>query len=106
MQVQSLTGEWQFHKSGEEAWLPARVPGGVHTDLLALELIPDPFVADNEKRVMWVAESDWVYRRTFTADAALMTEQRVFVVCDGLDTLAEVTFNGVRLGETDNMLHQ
>ena len=106
MHIQSLTGEWQFHKSDDETWLPARVPGGVHTDLLALDLIPDPFVADNEKRVMWVAESDWVYRRTFTADAALMAEQRVALVCDGLDTLAEVTLNGVRLGETDNMFRQ
>ncbi len=106
MHIQSLTGEWQFHKSDEEAWLPAHVPGGVHTDLMALDLIPDPFVADNEKRVLWVAESDWVYRRTFTADAALMAEQHVFLVCDGLDTLAEVTLNGVRLGETDNMFRQ
>jgi len=106
MHIQSLTGEWQFHKSGDEAWLPAHVPGGVHTDLLALDLIPDTFVADNEKRVLWVAESDWVYRRAFTVDATLMTEQRVSLVCDGLDTLAEVTLNGVRLGETDNMFRQ
>jgi beta-mannosidase len=106
MHIQTLTGEWQFHKSDDEVWLPAHVPGGVHTDLLALDLIPDPFVADYEKRVLWVAESDWVYRRTFAADPALMAEQRVFLVCDGLDTLAEVTFNGVRLGETDNMFRQ
>jgi len=106
MHIQSLAGEWQFHKNDDETWLPARVPGGVHTDLMALDLIPDPFVADNEKRVLWVAESDWVYRRTFTADAALMAEQRVSLVCDGLDTLAEVTLNGVRLGETDNMFRQ
>ena len=106
MYIQSLTGEWQFHKSDEETWLPAHVPGGVHTDLMALDLIPDPFVADNEKRVLWVAESDWVYRRTFTADAALMAKQHVFLVCDGLDTLAEVTLNGHHLGETDNMFRQ
>ena len=106
MHIQSLTGEWQFHKSSEETWLSAHVPGGVHTDLMALDLIPDPFVADNEKRVMWVAESDWVYRHTFTADTALMAEQHIFLVCDGLDTLAEVTLNGRRLGETDNMFRQ
>ena len=106
MHIQSLTGEWQFRKTDGETWLPARVPGGVHTDLMALDLIPDPFVADNEKRVMWVAESDWVYRRTFAANAALLSEQRVSLVCDGLDTLAEVALNGVRLGETDNMFRQ
>ncbi len=106
MYMQSLAGEWQFHKSDEETWLPAHVPGGVHTDLMALDLIPDPFVADNEKRVMWVAESDWVYRRVFTVETALWPEQHISLVCDGLDTLAEVTLNGHRLGETDNMFRR
>jgi len=35
----------------------ASVPGGVHTDLLALKRIPDPFVADNEHAVQWVGVS-------------------------------------------------
>jgi beta-mannosidase len=45
MLQQSLTGPWQFRQAQTEAWWPAQVPGGVHTDLLALERIPDPFVA-------------------------------------------------------------
>ena len=58
MQAQSLAGQWQFRQASTSDWLPATVPGGVHTDLLALGKIPDPFVADNEKKVMWVAEQD------------------------------------------------
>ena len=65
MKMQSLTGNWEFRQIGTKEWLPATVPGGVHTDLLALGRIPDPFVGDNEKRVQWVAESDWVYRHQF-----------------------------------------
>lgn len=106
MHIQTLTGEWQFRQAGSEEWLPAQVPGGVHTDLLAAGRIPDPFVADYEKCVQWVAESDWEYRRTLTVDADLLSEERVFLVCDGLDTLAEATFNGDLLGETDNMFRQ
>ena len=106
MHIQSLTGSWQFRKAGTDEWLPGQVPGGVHTDLLALGRIPDPFVADNEKHVQWVAESDWEYRRSFSADAALLTEDKVFLVCDGLDTLAEVRLNGHLLGKTDNMFRQ
>ncbi|MGC8780393.1 MAG: beta-mannosidase [Anaerolineae bacterium] len=106
MYTQSLTGPWQFRRAGTDEWLPAQVPGGVHTDLLALGRIPDPFVADNEKRVQWVAESDWEYRRTFSADAALLAEEKVFLVCDGLDTLAEVRLNGHLLGQTDNMFRR
>jgi beta-mannosidase len=106
MQKTSLSGAWEFRQVGTEPWLPASVPGGVHTDLLALGRIPDPFVADNEKRVMWVAEADWEYRRTFSAPAAVLAEASVFLVCDGLDTLAEVCLNGQILGSTNNMFRQ
>ena len=77
----------------------------VHTDLLALGKIPDPFVADNEK-TMWVAEQDWAYRHTFQADGAVMGEDKVFLIADGLDTLATVTLNGQVLGDTDNMFRR
>ncbi len=114
MYTQALTGAWQFRHAGgvqpdgglDIDWLPAQVPGGVHTDLMAAGRIPDPFVADNEKRVQWVAESDWEYRRSFTADAALLAHDRVLLVCDGLDTLATVTLNGQVLGETANMFRR
>lgn len=106
MNHQSLGGDWQFRQAEADEWLPAQVPGGVHTDLLRLKRIPDPFVADNEKRVQWIAQTDWVYRRTFRVNANLLAQQRVFLVCDGLDTLAEITLNGELLGQTDNMFRQ
>ncbi len=106
MKIQSLTGSWQFRQSGTQEWLPASVPGGVHTDLMALGRIPDPFVADNEQQVQWVAEADWEYSRSFTCDAALLAEEKVFLVCDGLDTLATVTLNGQKLGQAENMFVQ
>ncbi|MFO7632645.1 MAG: glycoside hydrolase family 2 protein [Caldilinea sp.] len=103
MNIQSLAGQWQFRQAGVEEWLSATVPGSVHTDLLALGRIPDPFVADNEKKVAWVAEQDWEYRCVFPASADALAEEKVFLVCDGLDTLAEVSLNGQLLGRTNNM---
>ncbi len=102
----SLTGAWEFRQANTKEWLPAAVPGGVHTDLMALGKIPDPFVADNEARVQWVAEADWEYRRQFTIPGDMLKEERVYLVCDGLDTLAAVTLNGAVLGHTDNMFRQ
>jgi beta-mannosidase len=58
MRRELLTGEWAFREVGTDSWLPATVPGGAHTDLLAAGVIPDPFVGDNEKRVLWVGERD------------------------------------------------
>ncbi len=108
---QSLASAWRFrqadsnesteHNQGE--WLPAQVPGSVHTDLLALGRIPDPFVADNELRVQWVADKDWEYALTFKVSPDLLAEEHVSLVCDGLDTLAKVTLNGETVGHADNM---
>ena len=106
MQLQTLTGKWQFRQAGTEKWLDAVVPGGVHTDLLALGMIPDPFVGDNEKEVMWVAEKDWQYRRTFIAEPGVLAEEKVFLVADGLDTIAEVKLNGESLGKANNQFRQ
>jgi beta-mannosidase len=111
---QSLTGAWSFRQLGTDEWLPASVPGGVHTDLLALGKIPDPFVADNEKKVQWITDVDWEYRRTFLASPHFGLQNggtegsggKHFLVCDGLDTLAEVSLNGQLLGKADNMYRQ
>jgi beta-mannosidase len=104
--MQTLTGAWQFRQTGTEEWLPATVPGGAHTDLLALGRIPDPFVGDNERRVQWVAEADWEYRYQFAVTPELLRQPHIWLVCDGLDTLATVALNGHVLGSTANMFRQ
>jgi len=103
MYIQSLSGEWKFREANTDTWAPAQVPGSVHTDLLALGRIPDPFVADHELDVQWVAERDWEYRLTFQCSPTLLAQERVFLVCDGLDTLADVTLNGHPVGHAENM---
>lgn len=107
MGCKTLSGGWQFRRAeGDGQWRPARVPGTVHTDLLALGLIPDPFVGDNENRVRWVSESDWEYRRVFSVPPELARREFVELVCDGLDALAEVSLNDIPLGQADNMHRQ
>ena len=109
MQKQSLNGApgtWQFRQRGTDDWQPATVPGGVHTDLLSLGKIPDPFVADNELKVMWVAENDWEYRYNFAVQADLLAEENISLVCEGLDTIADVYLNGTYLGHAENMFRR
>jgi beta-mannosidase len=106
MHHQSLAGQWSFRQLNAKEWMPATVPGGVHTDLLTLGKIPDPFVADNEKKVQWIGDTDWEYRTAFDAAPELLNEAKQFLVCDGLDTLAEVSLNGKPIGKADNMYRQ
>jgi beta-mannosidase len=95
-----------MRQSGSPEWLPAVVPGGVHTDLMAAGKIPDPFYADNELKVQWVAEAEWEYRGVFTASKALVSAPHLFLVADGLDTFADVSLNGRLVGSADNMFRQ
>lgn len=103
MFVQSLDGAWSLRQCGADLQVGARVPGCVHVDLMRAKVIPDPFRADNEARVAWVHECDWEYERSFRADACLFECDRVFLECDGIDTIGEITLNGVNLGRVENM---
>lgn len=100
-----LTGAWEVRCPTPGAprewalWLPASVPGTIHTDLLAAELIPDPFHADNELLVQRVHEVDWLYRRFFEWKRS---SGRVQLVCEGLDTVAEIRLNGWLVGQAED----
>ena len=101
----TLDGPWVFHQAGRDhgGWLPATVPGCVHTDLLANKKIADPFVGTNEKDQQWIDKEDWEYRTTFAVDPALLSRDRIELELQGLDTYAEVFVNGVSVLTADNM---
>ena len=103
MQKISLSGEWQFKEQGKKEWLAAQVPGCVHTDLRRAEKIPDPFWGSNELQLEWIERADWTYRRSFEITAEMLQEQRIDLLCDGLDTLATVFVNGQKIAATENM---
>lgn len=81
--------------------VPASVPGCVHTDLLAAGLIGDPLVAAGEEELAWIGYCDWEY--TTRIDWHAVPDERVVLACDGLDTVADVTLNGISLARTVNM---
>ena len=105
--MQSLplaTIPWEFRDATARAsWRAAVVPGCVHTDLLRLGLIPDPFHGANETALQWIETRDWEYRTTFQITAGLLAEAVVELVADGLDTVATVQLNGVEIARTENM---
>lgn len=103
MLKQSLDGLWEFREVGQKEWMQATVPGCVHTDLLSLGRIPDPFYGDNEKHVQWVSERDFEYRKVFDAEAGLLSESQLHLECDGLDTIARLYLNGREIGRANNM---
>ena len=98
-----LGGAWSVHQADQTEQIPAQVPGGIFLDLMRAGKIPDPFIGENEKKVQWVGETGWVYRREFRVAPALLQHDFVLLRADGLDTLATVKINDKELGSTDNM---
>ncbi|WP_305788690.1 glycoside hydrolase family 2 protein [Symbioplanes lichenis] len=94
-----LSGAWTL-RSGSES-LPATVPGCVHTDLLSAGRLVDPFLGENEKAVAWVGRRDWTYEREISWDGE--KPERIELVFEGLDTVADIWLGDVKLGSTRNM---
>jgi beta-mannosidase len=101
-----LNSGWQFAESGTDKWLPATVPGCVHTDLLDNEQIEDPFYRLNEHKLQWIDKKDWVYKTALKADTALLQHDRIVLDFKGLDTYADIRINGELVDSTDNMFRE
>ena len=113
-----LRGPWWFRRlpsdgaspqgpgSDTDVWMPATVPGCVHTDLQASGRIGDPFYGQNEKDQQWIDEYGWEYRTSFPADDALMSRARLELVWKGLDTYARVLLNGAPILSANNMFRE
>lgn len=102
MHHQPLHNNWILQEAGTNETIPVKVPGTVHTDLLSNGQIPDPFYRDNEKKLQWISEKSWLYSTQFDAEEALLGQQNIELVFEGLDTFATVVLNGSVLGRTQN----
>jgi beta-mannosidase len=100
---------WQFRQSAanggtsDNDWLPAKVPGDVHLDLLANKRIPDPFYRDDETKLQWIEQASWEYQDTFDVPATLLGKANVDLVFEGLDAAAEVYLNDAHVLSANNM---
>lgn len=108
-----INGKWKL-KIGEKfsssapkeivkrKWIDADVPGTVHTDLLKNKLIDEPFYSNNELKLGWVAESDWIYKTVFDMPFE-KNDSPVKIIFEGLDTIAKIYLNNVFIGSAKNM---
>ena len=106
--IRPLTDRWTVRAHGPRVppnvraagEIPAQVPGSATTDLLAAGLIGDPYLDDNERLQAWIGVTDFEYALPLEwTDGG---SDRVDLAFDGLDTVAEVSLNGVSVLETRN----
>lgn len=100
------TENWTFNKQNEAKKHKASIPGTVHTDLFANQLIPDPFYGANEKQVQWIENDNWEYETHFSLTDKELSNENIELEFEGLDTYATVYINGKMVLEADNMFRK
>ncbi|XP_068043586.1 beta-mannosidase isoform X4 [Anomalospiza imberbis] len=105
-EVHSLRGSWRLRSGNGSVSLRAEVPGCVHTALLCRGLIQDPYYRFNDVMYRWISLDNWTYSRTFKTPFDIRKWQKVNLVFEGVDTVAQILLNNVTLGRTDNMFNR
>ncbi|KAL5342765.1 glycoside hydrolase superfamily [Aspergillus crustosus] len=96
---------WTLNNTALNITVPASLPSQAHLDLLKAGIIEDPYYGLNEVKYRWVAEEDWTYTSDPIPD--LLSEyESTWLVFEGLDTFATVTFCGEHIASTNNQFRQ
>lgn len=105
-----LDQNWEFKQTTSlgdgvaQDFLPvSQFPTVSYLDLLHHNLIPDPYLDQNELETLWVNHADWTYRTTQVGPYTIDPEERAIIVFEGLDTAVEVFLCGKRILSSKNM---
>ncbi|MDE3742429.1 beta-mannosidase [Maribacter polysaccharolyticus] len=101
--VIDITQNWTFKSTKDTLWNKAKVPGTVHTDLMEIGKIPDPFYRLNEHGLQWIDKEDWEYKTSFTLTEEDLDKQEFELDFSGLDTYGSIYLNDTLILKTDNM---
>ena len=102
---QILHNGWEFQRFNTDSWYSATIPGCVHLDLFANDLIPNPFFRLNESQLQWISNENWTYRLTFQPSSKVLSKKNIEILLHGLDTYADVNLNGTNVICANNMFH-
>jgi len=106
VEKQEINSGWTFREMRSNNWYSATVPGVVHTDLMANDLMKDPYFRLNEREVQWVDKEDWEYKTTLNVDAEIFDKRNVELNFKGLDTYADVYLNDSLILKANNMFRE
>lgn len=79
---------------------PCRLPAQVHEILVEHQKIKNPVITHCGEESLEVSNRDWIYRMEFKADT-----ERYVLKCRGLDTIADIYLNGIKIGSHRDMFY-
>lgn len=99
----TINNHWQFWQENDSAKYQAVVPGSIHIDLFNNHLIPEPYYADNEKKLKWIENQNWIYETHFSLSDEKQAKSKINLILEGLDTYSKVYLNNQEILKTNNM---
>ena len=99
----TLNGVWNLKQDDKSINITSQVPGSVFEALIDNTIIEDPFYGENEHRLSWVYDSDWIYEKHFDVNPQFLEHSKILLRFHGVDTISEVYLNDELLGLTENM---
>ncbi|KAH9815334.1 Beta-mannosidase A-like [Teratosphaeria destructans] len=105
--VISLVGDkWILRNPNGSVLVPAQLPSQAHLDLYAAQVIGDPYHGLNEFDLRWVVDSNWTYISNPIYDLSSDEKLSTWLLFDGLDTFATITFAEAEVASTNNQFRQ
>lgn len=96
-----LSESWTLTQNSNQQTISKslKIPTTVASDLMHAGVIPDPFKANNEEKVQWIAQEEWSYSTLFDLSKDQLNKDHLYLNFDGLNTYANVYLN-------DSLIHK
>ena len=101
--IQNLDKSWTVTTDTLNIKMQVDVPSVIQADMYENGLIPHPYKSNVEPQLLWIPQHEWVYSLDFRAEDYILREDVIELVFEGLDTYADVWFNGEKIIHSDNM---
>lgn len=106
MKIIDLCGPCRMRQAGEENDVMAEIPGSVATALMACGKMQDPYYRNHEETILPIFDQDYIFMKDFEVREEDLAHDRVYLTCEGLDTICDISLNGKALASTKNMFVQ
>ena len=101
--IQNLDNSWIVTTDTLDIKMQVDIPSVIQADMYENGLIPHPYKSNIEPQLHWIPQHEWTYTLDFNAEDYILNEDVVELVFEGLDTYADVWFNGEHILYSDNM---
>lgn len=102
--IKHLNGKWIMRRADNPGeYFETTIPASVYDTLIRAGRIPDPYYGENQYGAFEISKADYIFEHIFTADEDIMSCGKIYLRFRGIDTVADVFFNGAPIGRTDNM---